>query len=59
LRDLLAESTGPEAQLLLSYLVWPKEAPDPRVVDEWIRRTLPGSEKSGDSTGTAPFALSG
>jgi hypothetical protein len=27
-----------EAQLALSYLVWPKECPDPRVVDEWLRR---------------------
>jgi hypothetical protein len=33
---LLAEATGFEAQLALSYRVWPGEAPDPRVVDEWL-----------------------
>jgi hypothetical protein len=34
----LAEATGPDAQLALSFIVWPGEAPDPRVVDEWLRR---------------------
>ena len=34
----LTEATSLEAQLALSYLVWPNGAPDPRVVDEWIRR---------------------
>jgi hypothetical protein len=42
LRDFLAEATAPEAQLALSYLVWPEVAPDPRVVDEWVRRQGPG-----------------
>jgi hypothetical protein len=35
----LADVPTPEdAQLLLSLLVWPEECPDPRVVDEWLRR---------------------
>jgi hypothetical protein len=33
--DYLADATSLEAQLALSYLVWPKDAPAPRVVDEW------------------------
>jgi hypothetical protein len=33
----LADATGPEAQLALSFIVWPGEAPDPRMVDEWLR----------------------
>ena len=33
----LADATGREAQLALSFIVWPSEAPDPRVVDEWLR----------------------
>ena len=28
--SLLTEATASEAQLALPYLVWPKEAPDPR-----------------------------
>jgi hypothetical protein len=36
-RDFLTEATAEEAQLALSYLVWPKQAPDPRLVDEWVR----------------------
>jgi hypothetical protein len=55
---LLAEATAEEAQLILSLMISPEAAPDPRVVDEWVR-SLPGSAKSGDSTGTAPLALSG
>ena len=52
----LAGATGPEAQLALSFIVWPGEAPDPRRVDEWVRRevavprsrqTLPASELRG------------
>jgi hypothetical protein len=35
----LADATGPEAQLALSFIVWPGEAPDPRLVDEWLRRS--------------------
>jgi hypothetical protein len=34
----LAAASAHEAQLLLSLLVWPNECPDPRVVDEWLRR---------------------
>jgi hypothetical protein len=34
---VLADATSEEAQLILSLLVWPKECPDPRVVDEWLR----------------------
>jgi hypothetical protein len=34
----LREATSVEAQLALSYLVWPKNAPTPRAVDEWVRR---------------------
>ena len=33
----LADATGPEAQLALSFIVWPGEAPDPRLVHEWVR----------------------
>lgn len=40
LRRLLEDASGEEAQLALSYIVWPGEAPDPRVVDEWLRREL-------------------
>jgi hypothetical protein len=36
--EVLADVTAEDAQLLLSLLVWPAEAPDPRVVDEWVRR---------------------
>ena len=38
LSDLLATLEGEEAQLLLSYVLWPDEYPDPRVVDEWLER---------------------
>ena len=38
LSKYLGEATSVEAQLALSYLVWPKDAPDPRAVDEWVRR---------------------
>jgi hypothetical protein len=45
LGKLLVEVTSLEAQLTLSYLVWPGEAPDPRVVDAWVRRQgLGGNE---------------
>jgi hypothetical protein len=27
---------GEEAQLVLSYIVWPDEAPLPNAVDEWL-----------------------
>jgi hypothetical protein len=37
LHEVLAEATGPEAQLLLSFYVWPQEVPDPRLVDKWMR----------------------
>ena len=36
----LADATGLEAQLALSFIVWPGEAPDPRRVDEWVRRQV-------------------
>jgi hypothetical protein len=35
---VLADATAEEAQLLLSLLVWPKEAPLPGVVDDYVRR---------------------
>ena len=38
LRGLLKDATAAEAQLALSLIVWPSQAPDPRVVDEWVRR---------------------
>jgi hypothetical protein len=38
IRELLHDATGEEAQLALSYLLWPDECPDPRLVDEWVRR---------------------
>ncbi len=37
-RELLKTATAAEAQLALSLIVWPNQAPDPRVVDEWVRR---------------------
>jgi hypothetical protein len=47
----LADATGAEAQLALSFIVWPGEAPDPRLVDEWVRRSgaewLPERRSSG------------
>jgi hypothetical protein len=36
--DLLGTLEGKDAQLVLSYIVWPNECPDPRLVDEWLRR---------------------
>ena len=41
----LTDATGDEAQLALSFLVWPEECPDPRVVDEWLQR-----EEAGPAT---------
>ena len=38
LGELLKTATAAEAQLALSLIVWPNQAPDPRVVDEWVRR---------------------
>ena len=35
LRAVMVEATGLDAQLALSYLVWPGEAPGARLVDEW------------------------
>jgi hypothetical protein len=35
---LLGTLEGKDAQLVLSYIVWPAEAPDPRTVDAWVRR---------------------
>ena len=35
---LLGTLEGKDAQLVLSYIVWPDECPDPRLVDEWLRR---------------------
>jgi hypothetical protein len=35
LRWFLTDASPREAQLALSYLVWPGEVPDPRLVDEW------------------------
>ena len=34
----LVNASADDAQLILSLLVWPKECPDPRVVDAWLRR---------------------
>jgi hypothetical protein len=34
----LSLASADDAQLFLSLLVWPEECPDPRVVDEWLRR---------------------
>lgn len=36
--DLLGTLEGKDAQLVLSYIARPEEAPDPRFVDEWRRR---------------------
>jgi hypothetical protein len=64
MRKLLEEATSLEAQLALSYLIWPGEAPDPRVVDEWLRSRSKGitvrpDVGGGDSCGTnAPSSAS-
>jgi hypothetical protein len=38
--DLLGTLEGKDAQLVLSYIVWPGECPDPRFVDECVRREI-------------------
>jgi hypothetical protein len=35
---LLVGASSKEAQLILSLLVWPNGAPDPRLVDVWVRK---------------------
>ena len=35
--ELIGTLEGRDAQLVLSYIVWPGEVPDPRFVDEWVR----------------------
>jgi hypothetical protein len=49
LGTFLSEATATDAQLALSYLVWPGEAPDPRVVDEWLRQQA--AERSWPNSG--------
>jgi len=49
----MVEATPAEAQLALSYLVWPEEAPLPSVVDEWVRSALAAAAGVGSETGTA------
>jgi hypothetical protein len=34
---LLRTLTPSDAQLLLSYLIWPRECPDPRLIDQFVR----------------------
>jgi len=36
--ELLVGASSREAQLILSLIVWPKGAPDPRLVDAWVRK---------------------
>jgi hypothetical protein len=36
--ELVGELEGEEAQLVPSFIVWPGECPDPRLVDEWLAR---------------------
>lgn len=50
----LADASADDAQLLLSLLVWPDECPDPRVVDEWLRREAAGAGERGDTQTPAP-----
>ena len=38
--ELLGTLESEEAQLVLSYIVWPSEAPDPRTIDAWVRSEL-------------------
>ena len=38
--ELLGTLEGKDAQLVLSFIVWPGECPDPRFVDEWVRHEL-------------------
>jgi hypothetical protein len=40
--ELLVGASSKEAQLILSLLVWPQGAPDPRLVDEWIQEQRSG-----------------
>ena len=39
--ELLVGPSSKEAQLILSLLVWPKGAPDPRLIDAWVRKQRP------------------
>lgn len=64
LREFMAEATSREAQLALSYIVWPEEAPDPRLLDEWLRREEAGlvtaaSLGKGDRQATQPGRRNG
>lgn len=35
---MLVGASSREAQLILSLLVWPNGAPDPRLIDAWVRQ---------------------
>jgi len=51
--ELLVGASSKEAQLILSLLVWPQGAPDPRLVDAWIQKQRWGTgqrERSGLTT---------
>jgi hypothetical protein len=55
--ELLGELEGEDAQLVLSYIVWPGGAPLPSVVDEWVRREAADAktlDRSGALTGRHP-----
>jgi hypothetical protein len=56
---LLAESTAEEAQLILSLMIWPEAAPDPRVVDEWVRSLSGSANSRGTHRGTYQMSTSG
>jgi len=50
---LLLDVSAEEAQLVLSYVVWPEAAPLPRAVDEWVRGH-PADELSSPRRRRAP-----
>ena len=53
LRSFMEGATQREAQLALSYMVWPEQAPDPRVVDAWLRQAvLPGVPQEREAPNT-------
>ena len=53
----LVNASADDAQLILSLLVWPKECPDPRVVDAWLRRQETGRDGETAGPGTTKTSV--
>lgn len=53
--EMLKDATAAEAQLALSLIVWPSQAPDPRVVGEWVVRRLQSRRDFEVAPGEAPY----